>query len=511
MDMREEGTSADDFGLKAGRFAAFFLLAAMWAGQAIASTVGVFQFVAGDVRVILAAGSERAASKGSPVSLGDTVATGRDAVAQIKMGDGAILVVQPQSRLTVAEFHYTGKADGTEKVRFRLEQGGFRSVTGAIGHTHEGSYLIETPIAHIGVRGTDHETYHVSASGAGEAAPARAGTYNKVNTGLTFIRTQTGEVEVRPNQVGFVASAQDTPGLLPAIPEFFNRAVEPRSAQRGGPASADALQPAARQIAAPGPQVIQTVTTAGGANGSTTSGGSGTTAGGISLTTPAAGTPAGGGGGSTTGVSGEAVGYTRTNGGGNVFSGMNPAVAATANGATPTNTGSDAAFAVNWGSWPGGLATVGGNATSGATHFIQSTNLTTATQLAAMPSSLVSATYNYAGGPPPTDKLGNPGVINSLSVGVNFSSQTITNYAVNATVGAQNWSASGSGSIANFTGASGISLSGNCSGCANGGGAPAANGSAHGAFVGSAADRMITSFGLKSAGNAMSGAAYLSR
>ncbi|MFA5915617.1 MAG: hypothetical protein WC830_18895, partial [Burkholderiales bacterium] len=131
-----------------------------------------------------------------------------------------------------------------------------------------------------------------------------------------------------------------------------------------------------------------------------------------------------------------------------------------ANGATPVNTGGDAAWGVDWGSWPGGLATVGGNATNGATHYIQSTNLTTAAQLAALPSSLVSASYSYAGGPAPTDQLGNQGAINSLSVGVNFGGQTVTNYAVKATIGASTWSASGSGSIANFTGAAGIGLGG---------------------------------------------------
>jgi hypothetical protein len=207
------------------------------------------------------------------------------------------------------------------------------------------------------------------------------------------------------------------------------------------------------------------------------------------------------------------VGYTPSNAGGKVFSAVNSSVST--NGATLANTGGDATWGVNWGSWQGGLATVNGNATSGSTHLVQSTNLTSAAQLAAMPSSLVSASYSYVGGPPPTDQLGNTGTINSLSVAVNFSSQTVTNYAVNATInattGVETWSASGSGSVANFSGASGIGISGKCSGCSSGAGAPTANGTANGAFVGSAAERMITSFGMKAANQAMSGAAYLSR
>jgi len=209
-------------------------------------------------------------------------------------------------------------------------------------------------------------------------------------------------------------------------------------------------------------------------------------------------------------VFGSVVGYTTPQGisGGNGLSGANLGVAP--NGALLANSGSDTAWDVNWGSWQGGHALVGGAATIGATHIVESYNLTTAAQLAAMPATVVNASYSYAGGPAPTNHLGTQGAINSLTVGVNFSTQTITSYAVNATVGSTTWTGSGSGSIANFTGAAGIGLSGSCTGC-TGGGSPTAIGTASGAFVGSAAERMITSFGLTRGIQAISGAAYLSR
>ena len=193
----------------------------------------------------------------------------------------------------------------------------------------------------------------------------------------------------------------------------------------------------------------------------------------------------------------------------------NPAISS--NGATLANAGGDAAFGVNWGSWQGALATVNGAATTGSTHFINSIDPTSASQFASLGSSLVNATYTYKGGPAPTDQLGTQGKINSLSVGVNFSTQSITNYTVNASipanaaVGATTWNASGSGTISQFTGASGIALIGTCYGCTPGKGDPAAQGSANGAFVGSAAQKMITSFGLTAASQAISGVGYLSR
>lgn len=373
---------------------AVFALLGVWAGQALASTAGVFQFVAGDVRVVLAEGSERPAAKGSPISVGDTVATARASVAQIKMGDGAIIVVQPDSRLTVAEYRYAGKEDGTEKVQFRLEQGGFRSVTGAIGHTNKGNYLIETPIAHIGVRGTDHESWYFPAPVSLNGVSTEAGLYNKVNVGLTYIQTPSGEVAIAPNQVGYAASALDQPHLLGAMPGFFNGSFEPRSAQRGGP-----------QVAAQG----------------------------------------------------NAVG-------------------------------------VNWGTWRGGLATINGRGNNGAVPFDVASHLPTAAQLAAFPQQVVSATYNLVPGPGNVAIGANPpgvGVVNGLSVGVNLTTQMISNYSVNATVGTQNWAGNGSGTFGQFiTPGPGISLSGTCSGCVS----SAAQGTANGVFAG--AQRMVTSFGM---------------
>jgi hypothetical protein len=471
----------------------------MWAGQAAAATAGAFQFVAGEVRVILAAGSERPASKGSPVDVGDTIATAKNGMAQIKMGDGAIVVVQPESRVTVAEYHYTGAEDGTERVQFRLEQGGIRALTGAIGHTHKSNYSIETPIAHIGVRGTDHESYYFP---AGRDAGVAPGVYNKVNTGLTFIRTEGGEVEVPPNQVGYAASARDLPKLLTAVPDFFNRSIQPKVVRLGATQVA-ASQPVeskgtrrdgdtqvAGQRRNSDPQVVQAVTTTNGVNLSDPHFASL-----VGYTGPASG------------EEGEGVSFGR--------SGVGPNIAP--NGATLVNAGGDPRFGVNWGSWQGGLATVNGAATSGSTHYINSIDTTSATQLASLGSSLVNATYTYKGGPAPTNQAGTQGAITSLSVAVNFSSQSITNYTVNAsipatpTVSATTWNASGSGTVSQFTGASGIALMGTCYGCTPGKGDPAAQGSANGALVGSAAEKMITSFGLKAANQAIAGVGYLSR
>jgi len=470
-----------------------------WPAVALSAVAGIFQFVAGEVQVLSVDGAAKPARKGTPLSVGETVQSEKSGTAQIKMGDGAVVVVQPGSRVTVVDFHYEGREDGSERVRYRLERGGFRAITGAIGRTNKDNYLIETPIAQMGVRGTDHESYYFAAPQESNGGVAQPGVYNKVNVGLVFIRTDAGEVVVAPNQVGYAASGREMPALLAGIPGFFNRTVGPQTRAPLRPSTGDA---ALADRAAP--KVTQDVVTSGGVtlSGGTGSAGSGGASTGSSGGSVGVGATAAGGG------TGGVVGFDPAGGAGATRSGVNLAIVS--NGAPLANGGGDTAWGVNWGTWMGGLATVAGNATSGGTHFMNSTQLTSAAQLAAMPATMVTATYSSPVGPAPTNQAGATGTINSLSVGVNFGSQQVTGYNLNATVGAATFTAGGSGSFAQFGGAAGIPLNGSCSGCA-GGGTPTASGTAHGVFVGGAAERMITSFGLKAASQSVSGAALLSR
>ena len=455
---------------------------AVGTNYAFGQSAGVVQFAAGDVKVVSASGSERAARKGAPVSVGDTLLTAPGALAQLKMGDGAIVVVQPESRLTVAEFHYAGVEDGMEKVRYRLDRGGFRAVTGAIGRTHKKNYLIETPVAQMGVRGTDHESYYFPATGPVAGGDAKPGAYNKVNTGRTYIRTGAGEIEIDPNQVGFVASAGEMPLILPSVPGFFNRSIAPRSAR---PAVTPA--PAAAQFV----NVEQVVDSeAGLLNGAHTSGARGP------QVAPGSG-------------NGPLVGFTIGAGdsGSVTFGKSGNGVPAQQNGAAVVS--GSGSWGVSWESWQGNAATVGGMQASAPAHFIDSTMKTALSDLSP---TLTTATYSFAGGPGATTGAGATATITSLNVGVNFSTQSITNYALNATAGNTVWTANGGGSFTQFTGPAGISLSGNCSGCSQGAGSPAASGTAHGAFVGGPmAPGMITSFGLSAAGKSLSGAALLDK
>lgn len=456
-----------------------FAIGVTGAGQALAQTAGVVQFVAGEVKMVRAGGGERAARKGVPVSVGDTLVTPEGGLAQIKMGDGAIVVVQPQSRLTVAEFHFAGVEDGNEKVRYRLEHGGFRAVTGAIGRTHKKNYLIETPIAHMGVRGTDHESYYFPATGPVTPDGAKPGAYNKVNTGRTFLRTEVGEVEIQPNQVGYVASAGQVPEILVTVPGFFNHSVAPRNARKPADTDTDGAGDLKHaQILLPENGVRLTQTRG-------------------PRVTPGTG-------------DGPLVGYTIAQGGGTPFGGSGNGVTTANNGATldVARSGSDALNGVSWETWEGGI-TIDGNTATGKTYFmdIAIANRTDVLNLTS------AAYYEMQLGDPAyvSNGQGTAGQITSLRVDVDFGAQMVTNYQVDARVGTTAWTASGAGSVTQFTGARGILLDGSCTGCTGGPSSTTAAGTAHGMFGGSDADRLITTFGLNSVNRSISGAAVLDK
>jgi hypothetical protein len=118
--------------------------------------------------------------------------------------------------MRIANFRADGDED--DRLNIGLLEGSFRSMTGWIARFSRGNYVIRTPTATIGVRGTDHEPYHVP-----EGSPlGEPGTYDKVNEGGTFLQSKFGRVEVAPGKSGF-ANLRGTapPRALERPPAFF--------------------------------------------------------------------------------------------------------------------------------------------------------------------------------------------------------------------------------------------------------------------------------------------------
>ncbi len=224
------------------------LLLAFASGACASIDAGQVQFVHGDSRALGANGVERALKKGDPVYEGETVVTGPSASLQLRMSDEAVIAVRPNSRLQIEVYRFDGKRDGSERGVLRLISGAFRSITGLIGHTKKDNYKVITETANIGIRGTDHEPAYLL-----PATADAAGTYDKVNTGGTYIATPNGRVDLSPNQVGFASSR---PGAVPVqlehVPGFM------RSTPPMGPGASASGESQPSGVAAPGSDGPQT-------------------------------------------------------------------------------------------------------------------------------------------------------------------------------------------------------------------------------------------------------------
>lgn len=169
----------------------------------------------------------RALTKGAPVCAGETIVTAHSGKAQIKMADGGLIAVRPDTKMKIETFNFDGKEDGTEKSVIALLQGGFRALTGLVGRTHKENYWITTPTATIGIRGTDHEPMYIPTPPLGQEPSAAPGTYDKVNSGGVVMSGAHGQVDIKPNQIGFVPDVPTAaPVILKEAPNFYQQGGE---------------------------------------------------------------------------------------------------------------------------------------------------------------------------------------------------------------------------------------------------------------------------------------------
>ena len=120
--------------------------------------------------------SSVALQKGDEVVAGSRVITGRGDHAHIRFVDGTLISVRPNTVLSIDAF--AGSADEIESFRLNLDQGVIRTISGDGLQSNRERFRLNTPIAAIGIRGTDFTT--------------------KVGLAETQVRVHAGEVVMSP-------------------------------------------------------------------------------------------------------------------------------------------------------------------------------------------------------------------------------------------------------------------------------------------------------------------------
>lgn len=92
--------------------------------------------------------------RGAAVIVGDQLRTGKNARLKLRMVDGTEITLGENSEFTVREYDVR-ISEGTGSGVLELTKGFFRAVTGKITKLRENKFQVKTPLAVIGVRGTD--------------------------------------------------------------------------------------------------------------------------------------------------------------------------------------------------------------------------------------------------------------------------------------------------------------------------------------------------------------------
>lgn len=184
-------------------------------------------FKSGNAIVKHADGKEEPLSKNSLLNAGDTIETRKGRV-QFKTIDGGKVSLQPGTVFKFKKYAFSGKEDGSEYAITELVKGGLRTVTGVIGHKNRDRYQLKTPVATIGIRGTEYSltynnqklvmsTLHGSvdvcnSAGCVNVITGQSATTNGANTKPIYTqeKAQVGAAPAAKNKKVFVKAKQFT-------------------------------------------------------------------------------------------------------------------------------------------------------------------------------------------------------------------------------------------------------------------------------------------------------------
>lgn len=130
---------------------AYALTSLAWAGEPIGEVI----FISQDAWSLGADHARTSLKTGDKIHIGDTLETAPDAQLHLKMIDDAFIALRPGTRLHIRDYRAPTPTDPQAGILLDVLHGSIRSITGRIGEGYKNHFRLNTPIAAIGIRGTD--------------------------------------------------------------------------------------------------------------------------------------------------------------------------------------------------------------------------------------------------------------------------------------------------------------------------------------------------------------------
>ena len=183
------------------------------------ASVGRVLFKYGNVTVDSV--NARLLRQGATVDEGDVIVTGPKGYVQLLLDDGTKVAIRPNSSFEIEALEMPASATApavgagiTLKASFKLQKGGFRTLTGRIAQQNPSVYQVTTPAAIIGVRGTNYSTRLC----AGDCGSGDDGLYVGVSEGGATLTNSAGELDIPKNAYGFAENFTTPPQRLLSPP-----------------------------------------------------------------------------------------------------------------------------------------------------------------------------------------------------------------------------------------------------------------------------------------------------
>jgi len=103
--------------------------------------------------IAMSNGGSRELKQGDFIYVADEIMTTSRSFVVLQFQDGAKVTVRPDSTLIIEQYLYNG--DVNDEAELNLVQGGLRVITGAMAKSNPENYKVRTPVALMGVRGTE--------------------------------------------------------------------------------------------------------------------------------------------------------------------------------------------------------------------------------------------------------------------------------------------------------------------------------------------------------------------
>ena len=411
-----------------------------------------------------------AAQRGALLKPGDTLVTSLGGRMHVRMRDGAMIALKPDTRFAIEQYgpdDVAESADGgvsidrgqSEPVVARdsgsavmsLLRGGFRTLTGLFGRRDFARYAVKTPVATIGVRGTDYTAYYCGPGQCGGGEGLHVGVWD----GGVNVSNDGGEQNYTAGEFGYVPNSNTRPSKTDASPlvaadsppiliDEQGEDDDGSEERDGGEQLAGAPQSGDGEDLGPELRPVEPNPVGDDARANTRS---------ISFAhadSSASGVFAGNDASSTLvqDANGNLTQFDNADSGQQSFS-----ETYSIGSAVNTNRGSDPTTGIEWGRWTSGVATVAfsGEGESGSDDIDlgeSSLHYVFGPELSQEPAFELSGTASYVlvGNTDPTDNLGNVGVLGSADLFVNFTNQSV-DHSLELDINQQVWSAFGTGSI----------------------------------------------------------------